>query len=337
MRFHVFRCSFIVFAVFLTQGCNSLYKPIGSTLIAYSEDHALPEFLETTDVDLACQSGTSLLPLLSSFSRVGTDTKKIEISLYLLSAFCAEQQAHYFELLENLSDQAKTYRQSISYSSLKKRAYQKAAKHQLASYASTLAAFNYSAETSCPEFSRDLDEVLFLLGHLQGLEALLNGGKSAGLIIIPLNVSNDIYRAMACLDNKKWWGVPQVVEATLLIFLPELDRTKSKIVDITIEESIAHGRQQGVPLAETIALAAWEGQGSTDKVKKLIQEHFQSLSTLKVDDKWLVINNINNRHLQNRADIFLLEQGKSIPPDIASAFRPIPETTSDIEFDLDDL
>ncbi len=331
--------NFLLSVFFLTHlsisGCSLLHKPVGATLISYAEIEALPFFLAETDPDLLCLSGTSLLPLLESFKRVEVETSKIGISLFLLSGFCAEQDAHTLDISELLSDKNERYVDAISYASLKKRTLALAAKRQYRSYQNTLLAFSGNPPEKCPSFSDDIDTLQFLLGYLQGLEALLNNGKSGSMANIPLNISNDIYRAMNCVENKKWWGVPTAVQAALLVFLPELNRNDSERIDDILQESIKEGWKSGVPLAETVALAAWEGQGKHKKIETLLQNHYQNNIESNYDQRWLAITRISNRHLDNYSDHQQLSKGNSLTPEQAEPF--LIEATPSYDLDLDDL
>ena len=330
---------FLLSVFFLTHlsisGCSLLHKPVGATLISYAESEALPFFLTETDPDLLCLSGTSLLPLLNSFENVDVDTSKIGISLFLLSGFCAEQDAHALDISELMSDKNERYVDAISYAALKKRTLALAAKRQYRSYQNTLLAFSGNPAEQCPSFANDIDALQFLLGYLQGLEALLNDGKSGAMANIPLNISNDIYRAMNCIEDKKWWGVPTAVQAALLVFLPELNRTDSKRIDYLLEESIKEGWRSGVPLAETVALAAWEGQGNHKKIETLLENHYKNSIESNYDQRWLAITRISNRHLDNYSDHLQLSNGDSLTPAQAEPF--LIEAIPSYDLDLDDL
>jgi len=330
---------FLLSVFFLTHlsisGCSLLYKPVGATLISYAESEALPFFLAEPDPDLLCLSGTSLLPLLASFERVDVEPSKLEISLFLLSGFCAEQDAHALDISELMSNQNKRYVDAISYASLKKRSLALAAKRQYRSYQSSLIAFSDTPPGECPSFSNDMDTLLFLLGNLQGLEALLNNGKSSSMTNVPLNISNDIYRAMRCVENKKWWGVPTAVQAALLVFLPELNRADSKRIDHLLQKSIEQGWESGVPLAETVALAALEGQGKHEEIEALLKNHYQNAIKSHYDQRWLAITRINNRHVDNYSDHQQLSKGNALTPEQSEPH--LIEAAPSYDLDLDDL
>lgn len=315
-------------------GCSTLYKPVGATLNAYSEDVAIGEFLKYQDVDLLCQSGGSLLPLIASFEDVGTTTNKTVSTLFLLGGFCAVQKAHEFEIQQLLANQQASYDVALNFAVLKKRALALGAMRQLGAYHQVVDVYPWQG-TSCPSFSQRQDELLFLLGNLQGLEALLNDGKSGLLANVPRNIANDIYRAMGCLDSRYWWGVPQSVQAALLVFLPNLDPARSKQVDSILMASVEVGRASGVPLAETVALAAWEGRGDTEKVSELIAAHFHYAKEANYDPEYLSIAHISNRHLENKNDVLRLESKQNLTSDPGEPFLKV--DVPDLEIDLDDI
>lgn len=317
-----------------SAGCSLLYKPVGGTLNAYAEEFAIKDFLTYQDVDLLCQSGGSLAPLINSFKAVGTPTHKTQLTLLLLSGFCAEQQAHEYEIAALIANQSGNYSAAQTLSALKQRHLGIAASRQYRSYLDTAIAYPSDGST-CPTLHEEQDELLFLLGNLQGLEAIVNDGKSGAAANVPKNIANDIYRAMDCVNNETWWGVPESVRAALLAFLPNLDRAKAAQIDAILDQSIALGKNVNTPLAETVALTAWEGQGNSQRLERLIKEHFEYAKNAELDSRWLTINFINNRHLENKADIIRLEEKQAISADPAQPYLMQDETPLDI--DLDDL
>ena len=333
------RLALSMLIMLLLAGCSVLYKPVGGTLNAYAEDVALSDFLTYQDVDLLCESGGSLLPLINSFKDVGAKTHKITTTLFLLGGFCAEQKAHEFEVLQLIADQAGDYTGAKNYAVLKQRELAKAARRQYASYQNAVTIFpsdkSANGEAACPTLAEKQDELIFLLGNLQGVEAILNDGKSGALANVPKNIVNDIYRSMDCISNVRWWGVPQAVQAALLGFLPNLDRDKAGQIDNILDVSVRMGRTKQTPLAETVALAAWEGQGADAKVEALIQSHFEYARQAEYDPNWLAVAYISNRHLENKSDILQLEAKKNMASDPSQPY--LIQDEPEMELDLDDI
>lgn len=327
----------LCFCVMVTAGCSTIYKPVGGTLNAYAEDVAIADFLTYKDVDMLCEAGGSLAPLINSFKDVGTQTQKTMSTLFLLGGFCAEQQAHDYEVAQLLADQRGDYKEAKNLAVLKQRALAKAAYRQYLSYQNAIDVYRPGKQSQCPTFSQSQDELIFLLGNLQGVEAILNDGKSGSLANVPKNIANDIYRSMDCISNVKWWGVPQSVQAALLGFLPNLDREKAKNIDSILQVSIQMGRNRKTPLSETIALAAWEGQGADEKVDALLRSHFEYAQRVDYDSQWLSISYINNRHLENKSDILQLEAKQPLSANPSQPYLIKDEPEMDMDLDLDDI
>ncbi|MDX1692920.1 MAG: hypothetical protein R3208_04095 [Ketobacteraceae bacterium] len=319
----------------LVSGCSVIYKPVGGTLNAYAEDVAVADFLTYRDVDLLCHSGGSLLPLIKSFSRVGTRTEKTTSTLFLLAGFCEEQTAHEYHLRELMADRGGDYQAALNYAALKKRSLAQAARRQYESYQLAGEAYPLNGGQRCPVLASEQDELLFLLGNMQGLEAMLNDGKSGQLANVPRNIANDIYRSMDCLKNYQWWGVPQAVQASLLGFLPNLDREKAARSTELLEVAIKMGWENRVPLAETVAMAAWEGQGDRERLQWLIENHFAKARKASYDERWLSVSHISNRHLENMSDVIRLETEKTLTANPAEGY--LIQDEPDIELDLDDI
>ena len=77
------------------------------------------------------------------------------------------------------------------------------------------AAFTYaesafgSVDTPCPKID-ERDEVAYLVALISGHLLRLHDKQSDGTIGVPLDLLEDSC-ASSCLDNEKWWGVPQAL------------------------------------------------------------------------------------------------------------------------------
>lgn len=317
------------------SGCSVLYKPLASTINAYSEDIAISDFLRTNDVDMMCRSGDALGSLVDSFAQTGVSPDKVALTLYLLSAFCENERAHYLHMESLLAAQAGNGVVAQSYMALSQRSLASVSRRQYTSYELAMSAYPVTQKQPCPDFATEQDELLFMLGNLQGLEALINDGKSGGLASVPKSTANAIFANMQCVNNEAWWGTPQAVRAALTVFLPELDRELAKRSDEVLNESVALGRKLNTPLAETVALGAWVAQSKPEQIQQLLQEHYEYRRNADYNPRWMAVALISNRHLDHHADSSRIANGQAVTSNPAAPF--IYRGTKELNIDLDDL
>lgn len=66
----------------------------------------------------------------------------------------------------------------------------------------------------------DLDQTIYLLGLVSGLQAITNDINSGGSVNVPKDIAGIVERSMTCLDNTKFWGAPNATRAVIWTLLP---------------------------------------------------------------------------------------------------------------------
>ena len=57
----------------------------------------------------------------------------------------------------------------------------------------------------CPRMNSDIEQTVYLLGMLSGLQAMTNDINSGGAVHVPKDIAAVVERGMVCLDNAKFW------------------------------------------------------------------------------------------------------------------------------------
>jgi hypothetical protein len=142
------------------------------------------------------------------------------------------------------------------------------------------AKYKYKLGDSCPTMRNDLDQTVYLLGMVSGVQAMTNDINSGGAINVPKDIAGIAERGMACLDNEKFWGAPMATRAVIWTLLPGAGDGKPEPY-ATMKESMQIGEKKGVRLAH--ALYAVAAQASGDDAK--LRDAFRSYAAASTEDK----------------------------------------------------
>ena len=248
---NVFTRMMLLLAAMLLHGCTVVYKGTGDVLVSYSKNEMVPHLLGYRDVGMACATGESLTPLLMSFGEVGSKPQKLAPLVYVTAAVCAEGQA-----LEAELRYLQALKQGDSVAAQDARIQQKthaeqAARRLYAAYRYTVQVYGEPREDSCPRLRSDFDEMVWMVGLIAGVQALLNDATAETAVGIPRDVAAKVERGAACLDSDKWWGVPMATRAALWNILPMLAPTDADAWQ-AMEQASATGMERGVRLASAL-------------------------------------------------------------------------------------
>jgi len=253
---------------FMLSGCAMMYKGMGDTMIAYSEDQLIPYLLSTDDDVMGCASGESLTPLLLSFGNVTTPPDHIAVLVYMVAGLCEEEHALEQELRYLRAVKQQNVLEAQDARIAQKRHHALAAKRQYAGY-QALQRYLGDPGQHCPHFKNDEEELIWLLGNTVGVLAVFNDGQTNGHVGIPKNIAAKAERAAACLDNDVWWGMPMAMRATLWAVVPGLQPDGEDPWQ-RLQESARIADQSGVRLVYVFDAIAALTAGKTARVKHAI-------------------------------------------------------------------
>jgi len=197
----------------ILAGCsaNPIYSTTGVVLANYSEDEATPYVMQMSDPRMACALGEGIDPLLYSFSRVTDAPERTGSLLMLLAGNCAEYRAWEAELDYLRADYAGDVPAAKDAREKMKRLNAETARRRYESFQRAMAAYDFDPgmeELECPFLFNDQEELTFLLGLLTGMQAIVNDASSGAMAGVPRNIAPQAERAVQCLDNEKWGGLP---------------------------------------------------------------------------------------------------------------------------------
>ncbi len=326
---------FILLLPLILSTCSLVYKKTGDVLISFAEDETVPYVLASNDLDLGCAMSKAFTPFILSFSRVTTPPNELAIMLYLLAGSCSEVMAWEEELRYLRAVYSKNVLEAQDARIAQKRFLNQAARRQLAGYNSLVLAI---AEPGgeCPVFDSDNAELYWLIGLLDGLQAMLNDLASEGSANVPLDIASKVGRGASCLNNEKWWGLPKAIQAAIWVTIPgdkPADVDPLKILD----QSMQIGLQQGVLITQVLGAQIQMGLGHTDQVKAIIRRHQETKTQTPSSSTFRLLDEFTSLQLQAISDRLWTEAtGKRTPISGLGTFWDDPKKAVDT-INIDDM
>ena len=262
---------FLLLVTLLLQGCGMIYKTTGDILVNFSEDEMMPYMMMQEDTAMGCALAESTTPLLMSFQRVGSSPEKLGVMVYVTASTCAEEKALEEELRYTRALKAGDVSEARDARANQKRHHALAAKRQYQAWRHLVDVYREMDDDRCPRLRSDFDELVWMVGLIGGVQAVLNDGQADGSVGVPRNVPAQVIRGTRCLDNEKWWGVPEGVRGALWSILPALG---PEDVDAwgMLEEAADTGFDEGVRLGSALYAQAAFTQGDDERLREAIRD-----------------------------------------------------------------
>ena len=319
------------------NGCSTAYKPTGQIMVGYSKDHAVNYALSLADSDMGCALGEAFSPFLFSFERTGVEVDHVAILMDTLSGFCAESRA-WDEELRHLRamyhGQTATAKDALT---AYKRLINIAATRQYNGYQRLVSAFGEPSST-CPKFKSEDDEFYYLIGLVNGIQAVKNSITAGQDSDVSLDTATKVSRGAACLDENKWWGVPLALQATVWSMNPSI-RPADKDPLAMLEQASTLGIEHNVRLSHVFHMEVLNSQSKQMAVRKIIAANATALNEQPAEPKLRLIDDIARRYLLNQSDkIWTIEKGYRTPIGQYGQFwQPKPKEPEDSGIEIDDL
>jgi len=309
---HYFSLLFVLSSLVLLNGCTVVYKSTGSALIGYAEDEGVPYMLATDDVALACSMVEAFTPFLLSFSRVTTPPDQLAILFYLKAGNCIEFKAWEEELRYLRAIHAKNSIEAQDARIAQQRFLAQSARRHITGYHYFVSVFGEPGN-ECPEFGSDRDELYWLMGLVNGMQAIINDIASGGNTEVPLDIAAKVGRGATCLDNEKWWGTPDAIQAAIWMTIPGNEPDDKDPVQV-LDDSLQTGLQQGIHINYVLAAQIYLGHGDIEKVKQIIRSHAGLRAQTAASQEFKILNQVSKLQIQSISDRLWTEAtGKRTP------------------------
>ena len=200
-------------------------------------------------------------------------------------------------------------------------AEEQAMEHELAGLAAMHGMDGTAAEDAC------------LLSGQQALNAQIQATSSIG---VPFNIGSVVGRATQCLDNKKWWGAPMGLRATVWAMIPGT-RPEGEVPLERLAIASEQGKQAGVRLGHVFQAIAAGNKGDEALVKAVIRDHAESLKNDDANEEWRFVDAMATNMLVAMSDRLWVENtGHRTPMGQFGSFWDDQQAPTET-MDLDDL
>jgi hypothetical protein len=337
-------------------GCQGIYKGAGNGVKRYSATQIVPFVSTGTDINQACLMASSMTPVLFSFERVGTKLSDSRILMSMLSGHCASQQAWDAQLAYTAA--IKQQQQSIAQDAriVEKRALILAAQRYWSGYQGKRAAFAQSNEGGsayknvgyksekivdknqnkhCPQKMDASAQMLWLVGMLDGLLAVMSDSLAERAANIPLSAIGEIAEDAQCLQDERSWGMASAVPA-MVAALKSGDATPYLPA---LRKASQLGFNQGVRLAAVLEANIYVAQGNDVALKDAIRRYVGDVKQpFKVNADYALFDAAATEHVQAMSDqLWMRATGHRTPVGLLGKFWDDKTTSVGDDVDLSDV
>lgn len=292
-------------------GCSHIVKSGANVALGFSEKHIVPPILAMEDADMVCNSGNALTPAIMSTQDMGADPTRIAILLYSAAGTCAENRALDAELRYLRASKAGQVTEAQDARIEQKRWSAVAAQRQYAGYQLLekrwQAKYQQELGESCPKMKSDIDQTVYLLGLISGVQAMTNDINSGGSVNVPKDIAAIVERGMTCLNNEKFWGAPEATRAAIWTLLPGAGDGKPDPYQ-TLKQSMQIGEQKGVRLPHALYAVAAQASGDDAKIRDALKQFAAARSDEKpVNPQFKLIDSMAASMVQGISDRYWTE------------------------------
>ena len=326
----------------LLGGCSmirhQMYATSGSVMQGLAKEHTTPYMLQQSDVGMSCAMSESNTPLMMSFGRVTDEPDQLGVMMYLSAAGCAEGRARelgleYEQHMRNRrTDAARDARFAAQ------RQYRVAAKRFHAAWKRMNAYYGDVGNSECPtdKLETETGQFMYLAGLVSGLQAMSAQVKAGGQVGVPNNIGARVARGTECLDNKRWWGTPNAMQAAIWTMLPSAAPEDAQPFK-RLEDASRMGEKAGVRLAHVFHAVAALNADDEALVRKVIRRHGRAIKNKPAAEDWAMLDETATQHIRAISDrMWTRATGHRTPTGRLGEFWDDPESESET-IDLNEL
>lgn len=306
-------------AAFLLSGCSQVIKVGANVALGFAENHIVPPMMAFDDPHMMCAGGDSLTPVIMTTKSMGADPAKMATLLYLVSGVCAEGKATEADLRYLRASRANQLDEAKDARIEEKRWSEIAARREYAGYQMFAEHWEHKYRVKmgeqCPNMKTDQDKLIYLVGYLSGVNAVINDIASGGNVNVPKDLAAFANRGMTCLDNTKFWGAPNALRAAIWTLLPGAGDGNPDPWQV-MKDSSAMGEKAGVRLSQAVYVVAAQASGDKAKLREALRTYGQSIGDDKpVNADYKLVDGLARMMVRNISDKYWTENTGTRTPD----------------------
>lgn len=170
------------------------------------------------------------------------------------------------------------------------------------------AAFTYAesgfgaVDTPCPKIE-ERDESAYLVALISGTFAVLHDKQSDGTVGVPLDLLPKIARASTCLDNEKWWHVPQALRGGIWATIPGSGPDDVEPWEL-LEQAAKAGSESGVRVAYAVGALLANNAGETERMRQFLIGHGDSVTNTPRNQEFAFFDQYAYEVSLHQSDLF---------------------------------
>lgn len=284
-------------------GCALIESNVAGTTLSILEDGFTPPVLQGQDVEMACSFSMVNAPLVGAARNFYGDPSLMETVMMQSAGVCSENQAINEEMRYLRAAREKRADEAQDARIAQKRFLATAAERQFTSFYRMKTKleqkyfFKYGSD--CPRFKRDFDELVYLLGSISGLQAMQNDIAAQQSVGVPTDTAALVEKAMKCLNNEKWWGIPEAARAVVWSIIP--GGSEGKDVKGTFDRAMSLGEAKGVRVAHVLAAVAAQSADDKATIRQTIKR-FSGNKDFKANPEYRLVDAIAQSQMMNVSD-----------------------------------
>jgi hypothetical protein len=334
----------VISVTLLISGCTTINRMSANIGLRFTEKNIMPALFSDDDVQMSCINGQALGPLIYAVGApgIGANNNQMFVLAYSAAASCAEQSALESELRYMRASRSNQIEEAQDARIEQKRWAGVASRRQYRAYQSFQNFYEekYSIKIGeeCPKFAGDFDELVFMLGAVTGIQAVVNDINSQNSVGVPKDIAAKVERAMQCLDSNKWWGVPNGVRAAVWSLLPGAGEGKDPWA--TMKESMRIGQHEGVRLAYSLYTLSAYAKSDDARLRDSLKMYAATRenSDFKVDPRYKMFDKLGEQVILGISDRYWTDHvGARTPADGIGKFWDELEVDPSVGVKIDDL
>ena len=341
-RSSLFGLSLLLLAI---TGCshNPVSVTTGYVLEGIVENKTFPYVLAQNDPDIACNLGQSFEYFLGSINDMTDSKNSNDPMIPLLSSLCSEDKAREEELRSIRALRKHDIEEAKDASIIQKQWLAKTAQRRLDSFNIGMNVYEFESTSNspeCPTFHNDRDEMSFMLSITMGSLAIKNDAESGMLVGVPRSMASSILSAANCLDNEKWGGAPQALQALLWQLLPNkkptsITQSNWEILEYASRNTVTAGNHLGSALHAITA----EISGNKEQLYKALDLYKETAGhQVFTTGEFLLVEKVSTSFVQDISNaLWTSEVGYRTPLEELGSLPPTIRQEQDDSEDLDSL
>lgn len=288
------RLSLAALLLVTLSGCSTIYRTTGWFAYDFTEEYAIPYTMKAGDREQACDMTTALAPALMSFTELTFPPDRAAITMNMMMGSCAEEKAQEQSLAYVRAFKAQNINEAKDARIREKRAFAVAAQRQYAAYRHMVAEFGEPGD-KCPKLSKS-KELYWVLGNIAGMQAVMSDLRSDSVVNVPKDIAMKSVRGLQCVDNQRWWGLPQALQAGIWIMMPD---TAPRGTDpwAEMEKASMLATASGVRMAHAIEVVIADGAGNPERLRAAIRRHAESLKIKESNQDFRMMDIMASRQI----------------------------------------